>query len=204
MALASQVFSHCRHSQHMAQERHRSASAMASSFVNGNTTSVKLFFLSSGERRFCATRFLTTAPLVSGSGATAGLPPLPSLRSFLERKRSIDMAAAWPCPTACTMEAGPLTTSPPANTPAADVCSVTGSALMVPFLLDSTMPLRKSRSEAWPMAGTMLSAGISNSEPGIGSGRLRPLLSGSPRRILLHTRATAFLPSALTLTGAAR
>ena len=56
----------------------------------------------------------------------------------------------------------------------------------------------------WPMAGMMASTGISNSDPGTGSGRRRPLLSGSPRRILLHTSAAALLPSALTLTGAAR
>ena len=85
MALASQVFSHWRHSQQTAQDRHRSASATASSFVSGSTTSVKFAFLSSGGRRLWTTRFLTTALLVSGSGAAAGLSPRPSFRSFPEK-----------------------------------------------------------------------------------------------------------------------
>ena len=41
----------------------------------------------------------------------------------------------------------------------------------------------KARSAAWPIAGTMLSQAMVNSDPFTGMGRRRPLASGSPSSI---------------------
>ena len=70
---------------------------------------------------------------------------------------------------------GPVTKSPQAKTPRTFVAYVAGSTLIRPRLtskVDSTG--RNVRSAAWETAGMTVSALITNSEPGIGTGERRP------------------------------
>src|SRR3990172_5440492 len=78
---------------------------------------------------------------------------------------------------------GPVTKSPQAKTPRTFVTYVAGSTLTRPRLTskaDSTG--RKVRSAACETAGMMRSAGMTNSEPSIGTGDRRPGASGAPSR----------------------
>ncbi len=109
----------------------------------------------------------------------------------------MEMAASLPALTASTTVAAPVMASPPANTPGMPVAKVNGSTSMVRHLL-MVMPLslgRNARSADWPMAGTMESHSMMNSEPFTGTGRRLPDASGSPSsmRLALDTRYLAVL-----------
>jgi hypothetical protein len=59
-------------------------------------------------------------------------------------------------------------------------------------------------SGPWPIASSTRSQGIVNSVPGAGSGRRRPLASGSPGRIRMNSQpVTLPLASVMTLVGPA-
>src|SRR4029077_2801450 len=79
---------------------------------------------------------------------------------------------------------GPVTKSPHANTPRTFVAYVAGSTLTRPRLISNDASTgRKVRSAACETAGMTVCAGMTNSEPSIGTGERRPDASGSPRRV---------------------
>ena len=96
-------------------------------------------------------------------------------------------AARRPAAMASTTVAGPVSQSPPAKTPGRLVSRVSLSAAMVPLEVSSHTFSTSSPSTSWPTARMSVSAAMVNSEPAIGSGRRRPLLSGSPRAIFWQT-----------------
>ena len=105
-------------------------------------------------------------------------------------------AARRPAAMASTTVAGPVSQSPPAKTPVLLVSRVSLSACDgAPGGQRADVSPGRRSSTSWPMARMMVSAGMVNSEPGIGSGRRRPLSSGSPSCHLLadHTGHAAVL-----------
>ena len=99
---------------------------------------------------------------------------------------------------------GPVTQSPPAKISGTSVCIEPALMRRLPFL-SRPMPGAASagRFTYWPVAVMMVSAGKVNSEPSTGYGRLRPLASGSPRRI--STALTASPSAVFSIsTGAER
>ena len=116
-------------------------------------------------------------------------------------------AAFLPAAMASMAVAAPVTMSPPAKTPGTLVVMASGSTSTVPHrvVFSSVLrvePSRKSFSGCWPMAGKTQSASMSNSEPVTGTGRRRPLASGSPSSIRMQvTRCTRPCPSLWTATG---
>ncbi len=118
----------------------------------------------------------------------------------------MDLAASFPAYTAFTTVWGPVTTSPPENTPGILVAKVTGSTSILFHLLTETpLPsVRKDKSASWPMAGITASHGTMNSEPLISMGRRRPLASGSPSSIRVHSIPVTLPFSPMTRFGATR
>ncbi len=101
---------------------------------------------------------------------------------------------------------GPVTASPPANTPGILVIIVASSANSV-FHLDMSISLsfgKNDRSGFWLIAGIIKSASIINSESLIGIGLARPLASGLPSFILMHSSPITLPFSPIILFGAAR
>jgi hypothetical protein len=113
----------------------------------------------------------------------------------------MDSAARRPEAMAVTITSGPVTQSPPANTPATGVARVSSSTASVPQGLVGSPSF--STSGSCPTVTIAASAGSVNSEPGIGTGRGRPEASGSPRRMRCST-APVSLPSPENATGPAR
>ena len=64
----------------------------------------------------------------------------------------MDSAARLPAATACMTEAGPVTLSPPANTPLVDVSNVTGSTLKQPRSMSMPQVSVNCLSSDCPMA----------------------------------------------------
>ena len=94
--------------------------------------------------------------------------------------------------------AGPVTKSPAAKTPRTFVAYVAGSTLRRPRATSKAASTgRKLRSAAWDTAGMTVSAGTTNSEPGIGTGERRPEASGSPSLFRMK-RTPVSLPSSPT------
>ena len=91
-------------------------------------------------------------------------------------------AARCPRPTACAMSSAPDTTSPAANTYGTEVCSVPGSAWMVPFAAVASREANAA-SGCSPAAAITTSQSVTNSLPGTGSGRRRPDASGAPSSV---------------------
>ena len=118
----------------------------------------------------------------------------------------MEAAASLPAAIASTTVLGPVTASPPAKMSGSCVCKVTGSTLTVPQSLkvQAHSSVRQAQSDSWPMAGITVSTSITNSEPGIGSGRRRPLSSGSPSCILTHSMLLTRPFSAMIRTGLVR
>ena len=104
----------------------------------------------------------------------------------------MESAAFRPATIASMTVLGPLTASPPAKTPFMLVSKVSGSTVSVsPDRASSLILLpedRNERSGLWPIAAITLSASITNSVPGSGTGRRRPLLSGSRRQVRSTSR----------------
>src|SRR3970040_2893827 len=87
---------------------------------------------------------------------------------------------------------GPVTKAPPRDTPRAVVAELPGSTFTRPRLiskLDSTG--RKVLSAAWLTAGMTVWAGITNSEPGIGTGERRAGAAGLAGLVRGGGRATS-------------
>ncbi len=129
--------------------------------------------------------------LISTSRNGSAFSGLSFFRSSPFKNRSIETAASFPAAIASTTVLGPVTASPPANMSGSSVWSVTESTLMVPQSLrvHSHSSVIQAQSDSWPMAGIMASTSIVNSEPSTGTGRLLPLLSGSPSSIFMHSMA---------------
>ena len=72
----------------------------------------------------------------------------------------MESEALLPAAMACTTDAGPETTSPPANTPGREVSRVIGSTWMVPPLVVLSPWGSSERSAAWPMARMTVSASM--------------------------------------------
>ncbi|MBA7648333.1 hypothetical protein ES703_56119 [subsurface metagenome] len=117
----------------------------------------------------------------------------------------IDCAALSPAAMASTAIEGPVWQSPPAKTPSRLVSKVIWSTSIVPRL-EMFIPLfsKKESSGVCPMAGTTMSIFNSNSEPGMGIGRLLPLVSGSPSSIRIHLIPATFPFSQRISTGATK
>ncbi len=82
---------------------------------------------------------------------------------------------------------------------------VSGSTSRVFHLLTSMwLGISWSTEHTWPMAGTMQSQGMTNSEPSTGSGRRRPEASGSPSCMRRHSRPLTTPSSAMIFVGATR
>ena len=99
--------------------------------------------------------------------------------------------------------AAPVTASPPAKTPGR-VVAPESSATRQPRRVVSSpcVVLEISGFGDVPRAMMTVSVGISNSEPGMGTGLRRPLSSGSPSSIRMHFRArTQPFSSPSTSTG---
>ena len=112
-------------------------------------------------------------------------------------------AARCPRPTACAMSSAPDTTSPAAKTYGTSVCSVPGSAWIVPFAAVSSRGARVAASGLSPIAAITISQAITNSLPGTGSGRRRPEASGAPSSVRTQrSPLTRPCPSPTTSTGA--
>ena len=81
--------------------------------------------------------------------------------------------------------------SPPAKTPFLLVAKLSSSTLTLPHFVNFTpdFPAINPASGAWPIAAITISTGNANSLPGIGSGLLLPLASGSPSLFLIHSKA---------------
>src|SRR4029079_16101200 len=87
-----------------------------------------------------------------------------------------------PWPAASMRVVGPVTKSPQANTPRTLDAYVAGSTLTRPRLISNLASTgRKVRSAAWDTAGMTVWAGMTNSEPSIGTGERAPEGAGSPR-----------------------
>ena len=111
-------------------------------------------------------------------------------------------AARRALPTASTTVRAPDTQSPAENTPSMLVIMVAVSTAIVCHFDAEMCSFRLVRSTSWPIASTMVSAGVKYSEPAMGSGRRRPLASGSPSRMRWLTMPTARPASMRTSTGA--
>src|SRR5258706_7770706 len=76
----------------------------------------------------------------------------------------------------------PICTSPPAKTAWRSVMKLCGLVWIVVHLVHLTPDFSSSTllSAAWPIAGITVLHLITNSEPGIGTGRRRPRDSASP------------------------
>ena len=111
------------------------------------------------------------------------------------------MAASFPVATAPMTVSGPETASPPAKTPSIFVCSVKSSTIIVPNRVYSSLSGSISWFTRWPIAMITVSTSMVNSEPSIGTGRLRPLSSGSPSSIRMHSMPVTFPFWERTLTG---
>ena len=108
-------------------------------------------------------------------------------------------------PIACTTVLGPVTASPPAKTPGRLVASVAGSASKQLHLLVLTFSFsRPARSGSCEIAEITTSQGSTKFEPSTGTGRRRPLLSGSPSSIFWTSRPVTFPFAPTTRTGATR
>ena len=92
---------------------------------------------------------------------------------------------------------GPKATSPPANTAAAVVASVSGSTTIVRLGVISipSFGFIHESSDAWPIAITIVSASITDSEPSINVGLNLPLSSNTDFTFTTSSPAAApFLP----------
>ena len=100
---------------------------------------------------------------------------------------------------------GPVTKSPQANTPRSLVAYVAGSTLTRPRLTSKSASTgRKVRSAACDTAGMTVSALITNSEPGMGTGERRPDASGSPSLFRMNFTPVTWPSSPSTSIGLAR
>ena len=149
---------------------------------------------------------LISAIIGGYSGFSGNFAGLPSARSTPFMNLWIDSATCFPAATASTTVAGPETASPPAKTPSIDVANVTLSHSIVFFLVcpNVVAESQKPGSIICPMAGMMVSASTTYSEPSTGTGRRRPLASGSPNRMRTALIPLTFPPETTTSTGAAR
>ena len=100
---------------------------------------------------------------------------------------------------------GPVTKSPQAKTPLTFEAYVAGSTLTRPRLISNVASTgRKVRSAACDTAGMTVWAGITNSEPSIGTGERRPDASGSPRRLRMNLTPATLPFSPMISIGLAR
>ena len=109
----------------------------------------------------------------------------------------------WPADSMSVV--GPVTKSPQAKTPRTFVAYVAGSTLTRPrptSKVDSTG--RKLRSAACETAGITVSAGTTNSDPGIGTGERRPDASGSPSLLRMNRTPVSFPSSPTSSIGLTR
>ena len=95
-----------------------------------------------------------------------------------------------PAPMDRITVAAPVTASPPAYTPSRLVSPPSSSVMMQPRLLVSSpgVVLRISGLGLVPMATITASTSISKAESFTGTGRRRPLSSGSPSSIAMQRR----------------
>ena len=100
----------------------------------------------------------------------------------------MEIAAFLPASSALMTTSGPVTQSPPANTPGSPVSSVSGSAASVPHLVVSRPSLspKAVTSGDWPMVAMAASQGIT--KLGVGN-RLGSRPSAGIRRTKLHLLA---------------
>ena len=98
---------------------------------------------------------------------------------------------------------GPLTASPPANTPGTDVSIVSSFTLMVPHFSrsHSSESVTKDVSTACPMAPMRKSTSSVNSEPSMGTGLGRSPGFASFSSIRMHSMAFSLSPSRIMLVG---
>ena len=87
---------------------------------------------------------------------------------------------------------GPVTSSPPAKTFGREVASVSGSAWIVPSRFNPSSFANGRVLGLSPTASTAMSAGRVTPDPSTGTGRRRPLASGSPSFMESHSTATSF------------
>ena len=112
----------------------------------------------------------------------------------------MDFAAVAPEAMASITELGPVTQSPPPNTPGIfDFNELeTDSA---PLFVRAAFSGMKSSDIDWPMAIITESHAITCSEPSLGTGRLLPLASTSPRIMVTHSRPETLPSSPMTRVG---
>ena len=97
----------------------------------------------------------------------------------------IPFAPCFPASIARITVVAPVTASPPANTPAREVCPFSGSATIHLRLLISSPSVVEEISGFGEVPSYMMtvSTSITYSEPGISTGRRLPDASGSPSSI---------------------
>jgi len=116
-------------------------------------------------------------------------------------------AAPWPAAMALMTVLGPVTASPPAKNFALLVWEGMSSLTSKQDHLLTFTPLSagtKERSGVWPMAAITVSTLRVNSEPGMATGRLRPLESKSPSFWRRHSTPVTRPLEPTTRSGAMR
>ncbi|MBA7710475.1 hypothetical protein ES703_119418 [subsurface metagenome] len=207
IALSSHARSHSRHSLQTAQFKHRCASLTAISAVNPSLTSSKLPIRSSYLRHGIGWRSIgginISSRFTSTGAALSRKHSFPS--SSPRRNLSIKSAARRPAAIALIIGPGSPAASPAANIPGILVAIVRGSTTMCFFpSVRVRSPLRKDRSGLCPTATMAVSASTRNSDPSMGIGRRRPLLSGSPNLMRMHSTPVILPFWPIILTGATR